>query len=196
MPDRKVESGSGHGVGRHPSAQDVTLAREQASRSSPGLVGRSLEEEKGKTRRITLQDGASVDADRAVAVWRLLKDLPHEEPEAFQLLLALAQGDPPVDANSRYFETLSEFIFVTEDHRIDPLTRAVLVNSYTTAEGEPMIAALRLQSTADQAVLEEAQAQYYQNDSEGSARLHKLGGFLDQLWEKMQREKGRDRTPD
>ncbi len=139
---------------RQPAAQDETLTREQVSPTGAGPVTRTVSEEKGqKPTTITLQDGCVVDAARADSTWELLKDFPQKEAAAFQTLLALAHGRPPAHADKRQFEALEARGFVIDDHSIDPVTRAVLLNSSAVVDGKPMIGALRLQSEADRAVL-------------------------------------------
>lgn len=132
-----------------------------------------------------------MEADLAVDTWYLLEKFPQEEPAAFRTLLTLAQGQSPVDADARHFEALLSHTFVSEDHTLDPVTRAVLLNSYTTVDGKPMIGALRLKSGTDKAVLEEARAQSHQFLSEGYARAVSPGGWFDQLMKKMERERGK-----
>lgn len=179
-----------------PPAQEGTQAREQASPTEAGSELGKLTEEPSKKPTITLQDGSVVAADQAVTTWQLLKDLPHEEPAGFQWLLAQAQGRTDA-AEARHFPaSLEASGLVNEDHTLESVTRAVLLNSLTTVDGEPMIAALRVQSRADKAVLDAAWAERHQAYSEGSARLHKPGGFFDQLWDKIQRERGKGRSPD
>lgn len=192
MPDQDYErSQTGCGGGWQQAAQEATLAREQASRAAEESDSRTLKEEEGTKPTITLQDGSVVEANRAVDTWSLLEKFPQEEPAAFRTLLTLAQGQSPADADARHFEALLSHTFVSEDHAIDPVTRAVLLNSYTTVDGKPMIGALRLQSATDKAVLEEARAQLHQFLSEGYARAVSPGGWFDQLMKKMERERGK-----
>lgn len=198
MPDRNHrKSRSRHSGDWKQAAQDATLAREQASHAADRSVARTLTEEKGKKpTTITLQDGSVVDTIQAACTWDFLKDFVQEEPAAFQTLLAMAHGRPPAHAEAPQFEAMESRGFVNEDHTIESVTRAVLLNSLTTADGQPMIAALRLHSKADKAVLEEAQAQLHQNYSEGSARAHSPGGWFDQLMKKIERDRGKGQALD
>lgn len=197
MPDRNHrQSRSGHGVARQQAGQEATLAREQDSQVEAGPETGKLKEEKGKIQKISLQDGSVLDAVKAVCTWDLLKDFPQEEPAAFQALLAMAQGRHTDHIDPRHLEALESRDFVNEDHTIDPIARSVLLNSYTTVDGQPMIAALRLRSAADKVVLEEARAQFHQDYSEETARWLSPGGGRDQLWEKFQRERGKGRSID
>ena len=192
MPDRNYQgSRSGRGVVRQPAAQEANPDREQASHAVAEPVEPPLKEEKGTKPTITLHDGSVVDAMQAVCAWDLLKDFPQEEPAAFRWLLAQAQGRTDA-AEALYFpEVLEASSFVNEDHTIEDVTRAVILNSHTTKNGAPMMGALLLKSAAYKAVLEEAQAQLHQEMSEGYARSVSPGGWRDQLWEKIQREQGK-----
>jgi hypothetical protein len=195
MPDRDYKrSQSGRGSVWQQAAQEATLAREQDNRAADGSERRTLKEEEATKPTITLQDGSVVEANRAVNKWYLLENFPQEETAAFRTLLTLAQGRSPVDADARHFEALMSRNFVNEDHTIDPVTRAVLLNSFTTVDCKPMIGALRLKSTADKAVLEEARAQLHQSLSEGYARAVSPGGWFDQLMKKMERERGKGKS--
>jgi hypothetical protein len=192
MPDRNHrKSRSRHGTARQQAAQEATLAREQDSREQAGLERPKLKEEKGKNPTITLQDGSVVDPMKAVCAWDLLKSFPQEEPDAFQALLAMAQGRHTDQSDPRHLEALESRNFVKEDHAIESATRAVLLNSLSTVEGKPMIGALRLHSAADKVVLEDARAQLHQDYSEETARWVSPGGGRDQLWEKIQRKRGK-----
>jgi hypothetical protein len=192
MPDRNHrKSRSGHGGDWKQAAQDATLAREQASHAADRSVARTLTEVKGKKpTTITLQDGSVVDAEQAACTWNLLKDFPREEPAAFQELLAMAQGRTH-HADARHFKALKVRFFVSEDHTIESVTRAVLLNSFANLDGSPMIAALRLKSAIDKTVLEKVQAQLHQDCSEAYARSSSPGGWFDQLMKKIERERGK-----
>jgi hypothetical protein len=189
MTDRYYpRSWSRRGVVRQQSAQEATLAREQANQAVVESVTLPLKEEKGKRQTITLHDGSLVEADLAICAWDLLKEFAKEEPAAFRWLLAQAQGRT-VDAEAQCFpDALEKSSFINEDRTIEDVTRAVILNSHTSEIDAPMIGALRLKGAADKAVLEEMQTQLHQDYSEGSARARRTGGWLDQLWEKMQRE--------
>ena len=197
MSDRNYrESRARRGAHQCQSSQETSLTGEQASQPIAGPGTRTLTTKKGMKPTVTLQDGSVVDAEKAVCAWELLKDFPREEPSAFQWLLAQALGRTS-DAEARYYpQEQMNPSFVNEDHTIESVTRAVLVNSLSTADGTPMIAALRLNSAADKAVLEEVRAQLHQQNVEGWARAISPGGWFDQMIKNMKRDQGKGQSID
>lgn len=193
MPERNYrKSWAGRDAGRRQSAQEAFSTREQAGRSVAGPEIGTLTKEKCTKSTITLEDSSVVDAVKAVCAWDLLKDFQHEEPALFQSLLALAQGRP-ADADPRHLKILKG-LYVNEDRTVESVTRAVLLNSLSMADGTPMVAALRLKSAADRAVFEETQAQVYQNIKESEARAVSPGGWFDQFMKRLDQGKGPSRS--
>lgn len=195
VPKRKQnESQAGQRGDRQRESREVTPTREQATHAEREPSIGTVTQEKGKQPTITLQDGSVVDAYLAVNEWNRLRDIVQPNAAEFLSLLALAQGRPG-DADPRHFETLAAFSFLNErDHAIAPLTRAVLLNSFALTNAGPIIVPLRLKSAVDKAVAEETRARLHQEDKEASARAHSPGDFLDQLWDRIQRTEGQDRS--
>lgn len=198
MPERNYRRlwTPGGDAGRRRSAQETFITREQASRTTAEPGSRTLTKEKGTKPTITLQDGFVVDAEQAACAWDLLKDFQYEELPAFRWLLAQAQGRTD-DAEAKHFPRKQmNPVFVNEDDTIESVTRAVLLNSLSMADGVPIIAALRFKSPVDKRVFEEVQLQLEQNCSEHSARLFRTGGWFDQMMKKADRKRGEGRSID
>ena len=114
-------------------------------------------------------------------------------PGPWTILTGPMQREVTPDADPRHRKILKG-LYVNEDRTVEYVTRAVLLNSLSMADGTPMVAALRLKSAADRAVFEETQAQVYQNIKESEARAVSPGGWFDQFMKRLDQGKGPSRS--
>ena len=121
-----------------------------------------MPEEKNKRSEITLSDGSPVPARRAVGIRAALDVLLEVAPDEFRSLLALAM-DRREHADPRHFESLRAHAFLRRDDLVDPVVRAVLVNSYAASQEGPVIAPLRLRDARHKAAATQAQEQFEQS---------------------------------
>src|SRR5205807_5412189 len=113
------------GTDPQPAAQEATPAREQATHIGEGPDTGRVKESKVERPPITLKDGSVVDAFLAVNEWNRLQRFA-DQPE-FQSLVALAERRS-CDADPGHFKELKGELFIRDDHSVDPITCALLLN--------------------------------------------------------------------
>jgi hypothetical protein len=137
------------------AAAEVTTTREQAPRVHGELETGTLTD-KGKRSKITLRNGAVVDARQAVTIADQLQDALEDNYEEFKTLLALAEGRVQ-DADPQHFEELKANAFLENDNSIDPMVRDILLNCYQVTPEGPVVVSLRLKDAADLPAAQKAQ---------------------------------------
>jgi hypothetical protein len=159
MPDRTLRHArAGHGESDRwdaVSQEAINTRREQATRRHGGPDAGEVTEA-DEPPRITLKNGAVVDAQEAVGLWRDLRSFLADKPDAFRSLLALAQGRFD-DANPRHLQEIADAAYLYKYSRIiDPDVRQLLLNSYEVTPEGPVIGQLRLKHEGDRPILQAA----------------------------------------